>query len=198
MHNFPLRGSHPLRPGFPTGSCSLYKSTLQSYNPAPALTGAVWAFPRSLATTCGITIVFSSSGYLDVSVLRVSLPINRDNTSSMYWVVPFGNPRINLYVPIPVAYRSLSRPSSPLRAKASAIRPYLLSRISYVYLNSTLSQHVNELVPPLDPLGPPTLYPLTLARVIDKVRKGQPCDYELFPNPITIIFLLLSNFLQKN
>ena len=31
----------------------------------------VWAIPRSLATTCGITIVFSSSGYLDVSVLRV-------------------------------------------------------------------------------------------------------------------------------
>ena len=32
----------------------------------------VWAVPRSLATTWGITIVFSSSGYLDVSVLRVS------------------------------------------------------------------------------------------------------------------------------
>ena len=28
----------------------------------------VWALPRSLATTRGITIVFSSSGYLDVSV----------------------------------------------------------------------------------------------------------------------------------
>ena len=31
-------------------------------------------------------------------------------------VVPFGYPRINSYVPIPVAFRSLSRPSSPLRA----------------------------------------------------------------------------------
>jgi hypothetical protein len=31
----------------------------------------VWANPRSLATTNGITIVFSSSGYLDVSVHRV-------------------------------------------------------------------------------------------------------------------------------
>lgn len=83
----------------------------------------------------------------------------------MYWVVPFGNLRINLYVPIPVAYRSLSRPSSPLRAKASTIRPYLLSRISYVYLNSTLSQHVNELVLYLDLPGPPILHPLTLAHV---------------------------------
>lgn len=31
----------------------------------------VWPLPRSLATTDGITIVFSSSGYLDVSVHRV-------------------------------------------------------------------------------------------------------------------------------
>ena len=33
----------------------------------------VWAVPISLATTLGITIVFFSSGYLDVSVLRVYL-----------------------------------------------------------------------------------------------------------------------------
>ena len=45
----------------------------QSYNPNIAVTTLVWAFPRSLATTNGITIVFFSSGYLDVSVLRVSL-----------------------------------------------------------------------------------------------------------------------------
>ncbi len=31
----------------------------------------VWAAPRSLATTYGITIVFFSYGYLDVSVPRV-------------------------------------------------------------------------------------------------------------------------------
>ena len=34
----------------------------------------VWAIPRSLATTCRITIVFFSSGYLDVSVHRVRFP----------------------------------------------------------------------------------------------------------------------------
>ena len=42
-----------------------------SYNPVIAVTIMVWANPRSLATTCGITVVFFSSGYLDVSVLRV-------------------------------------------------------------------------------------------------------------------------------
>src|SRR5690606_952207 len=46
----------------------------RSYNPAHALTCAVWAVPLPLATTHGITVVFSSSGYLDVSVPRVSLP----------------------------------------------------------------------------------------------------------------------------
>ena len=42
-------------------------------------------------------------------------------------VSPFRNLRINSYLPIPVAYRSLSRLSSPLRAKASPVYPFLLS-----------------------------------------------------------------------
>ena len=46
----------------------------RSYNPAPAETGTVWANPVSLATTPGITFVFSSYGYLDVSVPHVRLP----------------------------------------------------------------------------------------------------------------------------
>ena len=46
---------------------------LWSYNPDPAVTEPVWANPISLAATIGITIVFSSSGYLDVSVPRVNL-----------------------------------------------------------------------------------------------------------------------------
>ena len=48
--------------------------TLQSYNPNIAETTLVWAVPLSLATTHGITLVFSSSAYLDVSVQRVSPP----------------------------------------------------------------------------------------------------------------------------
>ena len=52
----------------------------------------VWAIPFSLATTQGITIVFFSSPYLDVSVQEVG-SLSSD-TSSMYQVVPFGNLRI--------------------------------------------------------------------------------------------------------
>ena len=47
----------------------------QSYNPKIAVTTLVWANPLSLATTYGITFVFFSSAYLDVSVQRVCPPI---------------------------------------------------------------------------------------------------------------------------
>ena len=48
------------------------------YNPAWTTAAAchahaVWAHPLSLAATQGITVVSFSSGYLDVSVPRVSL-----------------------------------------------------------------------------------------------------------------------------
>ena len=39
------------------------------------------------------------------------------------WVVPFGNPRINACLRLPVAYRNLLRPSSPLGTKAFTISP---------------------------------------------------------------------------
>ena len=69
--------------------------------------------------------------FLLLQVLRcfssLRLPTLRYNMSSTYWVIPFGNPRIKGYLHLPGAYRSLSRPSSPPRAKASAMRPSLLS-----------------------------------------------------------------------
>src|SRR5919109_1218928 len=43
------------------------------HNPHATEVAQVWALPLSLATTDGITIVFSSWGYLDVSVPPVRL-----------------------------------------------------------------------------------------------------------------------------
>ena len=74
LQKLPLRGFHPLWPAFPNGSGSCLHPMPQSYNPETALTDSVWALPISLATTLGIIIIFFSSGYLDVSVPRVSLP----------------------------------------------------------------------------------------------------------------------------
>jgi hypothetical protein len=94
---------------------------LQSYNPSNAETLLVWAISTSLATTTEITIVFSSYAYLDVSVQRVR-PLTGD-WSSTSRVAPFRNLWIKMYLPLPKAYRSLSRLSSPLRAKASPVCP---------------------------------------------------------------------------
>ena len=146
--------SHRLWSNFPEVFHLTHHQLCRSYNPTVALTTVVWAIPRSLATTCRITIVFSSSGYLDVSVHRVSPPTSRGTTPSTWWVFPFGHLRITSYLPIPAAYRSLSRPSSPLRAKASPIRPSLLSSVSRISfarnlklgISMTLSQHVKELL----------------------------------------------------
>ena len=112
------------------------QSILQSYNPNIAVTTLVWATPRSLATTNGITFVFFSSRYLDVSVPWVCLLA--DTMSSTQWVAPFGYLRINLYVPIPATFRSLSRPSSPLRAQAFPIRSYL-AYCTFCFFNELLS-----------------------------------------------------------
>ena len=74
----------------------------------------------------GHWFVFLSSGYLDVSVPRVTVPTSRDATASPWRVAPFGHPRINGCLRLPAAFRSLPRPSSSLGAKASPIRPFML------------------------------------------------------------------------
>ena len=80
-------------------------------------TKQVWANPRSLATTRGIIIYFLFLKVLRCfSSLRSPHYVCSDNRSSTCWVVPFGNLRINGYLHLPTAYRSLSRPSSPVRA----------------------------------------------------------------------------------
>ncbi len=68
-----LTGLSPSLAGFP--KTILLGSLDQSRGPNPGmLCIPVWAPPISLAATLEITLVFSSSGYLDVSVHRVPLP----------------------------------------------------------------------------------------------------------------------------
>ena len=88
----------------------------------------VWPLPRSLATTCGISVDFSSSPYLDVSVQAVPHVHLFDSMHAdrvlLRRVSPFGNSGINAYVQLPQTYRSLSRPSSAPDAKAFPLRSY--------------------------------------------------------------------------
>ena len=123
---------------FQTASTSAPDPLCGPYNPDVAETTSVWAIPRSLATTWGITVVFFSSRYLDVSVPWVGfyVPIDsaRDDTSSRCRVFPFGDPRIHACLQLLAAYRSLSRPSSPVHAKASTKRSYLLKPYGFTHI----------------------------------------------------------------
>ena len=99
-----------------------------SPNPEDPEGPSVWPPPRSLATTSGISVDVFSCPYLDVSVqgvphVRLFYSTHADAVLP-HRVSPFGNLRINAYVPLPVAYRSLSRPSSAPDAKAFPLRSY--------------------------------------------------------------------------
>ena len=63
---------------------------------------------------------FSSYGYLDVSVPHVCVIA----ISSKQQVALFGHLRIKVCLQLPVAFRSLPRPSQPPRAQASPVCPY--------------------------------------------------------------------------
>ena len=92
------------------------------------LTYGHWPGPRSLAATSRVSVDVLSSGYLDVSVRRVCLATLciQIAITPKGWVSPFGNPRIKACSQLPVAYRSVLRPSSPLSAKASTKCPFAL------------------------------------------------------------------------
>ena len=123
---FRIRGSHPLWPAFPCRSSKLLR---RCAGPQPQrINPLVWPLPRSLATTSGISVDFSSSSYLDVSVqtvphVRLFYSTHVDRVL-LCRVSPFGNLRIKGYLHLPEAYRSLSRPSSAPDAKAFPLRSY--------------------------------------------------------------------------
>ena len=85
----------------------------------------VWPPPRSLATTCGISVDVFSSSYLDVSVRkvpRVRLFYSAHAPRFFITVVSqFGYLRIRAYLQLPAAFRSLPRPSSAPNAKAFSL-----------------------------------------------------------------------------
>ena len=119
-----VQGFHLLWRDFPDTSPRLNFAVSQSYNPEAAGTAAVWASPRSLATTGGITFCFLFLQVLRCfSSLRSPHSNSCDSRPSAGWVAPFRNPRINGRLHLPAAFRSLPRLSSPSRAKASTYAP---------------------------------------------------------------------------
>ena len=99
-YTFHVRGYHPLWLFFPEHSIKYIKTFGLIRVRSPLLTESLrFLFLRVLRC-------FSSPGLLSL----------RSDWSSTRRVAPFGHLRINSCVPIPAAFRSLPRPSSPLKA----------------------------------------------------------------------------------
>ena len=111
-----IRGYHPLWHSFPGDSPHTQCTTARSYNPSDALPQRWFGLFPGRSPLLGESLIY----FLFLGVLRCfSSPgsphyIISDTCPSDRWVVPFGNPRIKGYLHLHAAYRSLSRPSSPL------------------------------------------------------------------------------------
>ena len=96
-------------------------------NPKGIATSGLACFPfarRYLGNRCFFLFLlllrcFSSEGFL-----RIAMYSLYDDTVLPYRVSPFGNLRINGYLLLPAAYRSLSRPSSAPDAKSFSLRSF--------------------------------------------------------------------------
>ena len=95
---------------------------------------ASFAFARHYSRNLGwflflcLLRCFSSAGSPDVPMYSV-----RHYTSSTCRVSSFGYPRIEAYLQLPVAFRSLSRPSSAPSAKAFSLRSFSLELPWYLF-----------------------------------------------------------------
>jgi hypothetical protein len=109
-----ITGLSPSLIGFPIPFISLLLQIIQSYNPISIAQHGLGfsAFARHYLRNH--FLIFSSYRYLDVSVPYVLFLA--DEWSSTIRVPPFGHLWIKVYLQLPIAFRSLSRPSSSLRA----------------------------------------------------------------------------------
>ena len=109
----PVRDSHPLRSPLP-GRSGLNHATagLVRFRSPLLAESRLMSFPPG-------TEMFQFSGFASRPYgFRAGYPCG--------WVAPLGNPRINVRSQLPVAYRSVLRPSSPPGAKASTKCPSAL------------------------------------------------------------------------
>ena len=124
--------------------------TCGPYNPDDAATSPVWAVPLSLATTRGITVVFSSSAYLDVSVQQVRLlvrgchafsmtgcPIRKSGYQNLFAVTPGLSQLVTSFF----ASRSLGIPRAPLVTLSYTIDDitFFMLALSYVFLSCSIA-----------------------------------------------------------
>ena len=115
------------------------------YNPRAALTARVWAGPFSLAATRGVACLFSPPAATKMFQFAAFASVAG---SPFGGVTPFGYPGVIGCLRLARAFRRLSRPSSPLGAWASSVRPCSLlfagaAALSGCAAPRSLAQYVN-------------------------------------------------------
>ena len=139
---FRVRDFHPLRSGFPDGSANLPMCDLGVLQPREGRNLPGLGFSPFARHYLGNHVCFLFLPVLRCFSSRGSPPyLSKDDRPSACRVAPFRNPRIKGRLHLPEAYRSLPRLSSPTRAKASAMCPFLLSpsrNISVPYINTAV------------------------------------------------------------
>ena len=86
----------------------------RSYNPGRALPLCRFRLLRVRSPLLAESLLFSFPAGNEMFQFPAFASFT--DTGLCRWVAPFGYPRINGYLPLPAAFRSLSRPSSPPRA----------------------------------------------------------------------------------
>ena len=127
-----IRGYHPLWPNFPECFAYLSKTTGLFRVRSPLLAESLlMSFPPG-------TEMFQFPGFASPAyVFSWRYPCG--------WVAPFGYPRINACSRLPVAFRSVPRPSSPPGAKASTECPYRARDLqTNPHKGPILSHHAQE------------------------------------------------------
>ena len=128
LFRFRLRGFHPLRPAFPKPFPYLPSHLLRSITPQDKSRG-LGSFPfarRYLGNRCFFLFLWVLRCFSSPRSLPYVMDWRMDDRGLLCRVSPFRNLRVNGYLLLTAAYRSLSRLSSALSAKASTLRSYQL------------------------------------------------------------------------
>ena len=119
-----------------SGRLSQYRSGNSEYNLLQSLTlqcthRSLGSFPfarRYSGNRCFFLFLRVLRCFSSPGSLPYVMDWRMDTWGLLKWVSPFGYLRINGYLLLPEAFRSLSRLSSALSAKASTLRPYYFNR----------------------------------------------------------------------
>ena len=128
-YHFPVRGFHSLWPAFPDGSSNDSVHFLRSVTPACSHTGLGSSHfaRRYFGNRCFFLFLRLLRCFSSPGSLPCPMDSGMDTWSLSMWVPPFRHPWITGYLLLPTAFRSLSRLSSALSAKASALCSFLLN-----------------------------------------------------------------------